>query len=166
MYTSVYRNHFFSLALVSGLATCVFLWMGLRRTGFNTSYSRVWHLITQGEFKMVLEPGAFPENVFLPPHLRLDRLSYLDLPETELAVPPLTNLNLSERETIIALEGQLPAQSRADVHFGFGPFRSHSVIMSSVSSDRYIRRRLGISKADRELMAEGDRAADAERERC
>lgn len=149
MHISKYRNHFFTVAIVSGFTTVIMFWLVLRRTGFNTPYSRVTYLVMMGEYKQRLEPGTFPSNVHLPPHLRMDQVSYIDLPTTEVAVPPMIDVSITESDQIKRLENQLPAQERSDLHLQFGPFRSQTIVMSTQSNERYVRRRLGLSEKDR-----------------
>lgn len=150
------RNRFFAVALWSGATTVVMFWLVLRRSGFNTAYSRCTYLVMMGEYKQLLEPGAFPSNDRLPPHLRLDRLSYLDLRETEIALPPVIDVSLSNRDQVRQLEGQLPSTERSDLYVHFGPIKSQTIMMTPSSNERYVRRRLGLSEKDRKnLEAEG-----------
>ncbi|CAJ1018912.1 hypothetical protein, conserved [Leishmania lindenbergi] len=146
------RNRFFAVALWSGVTTVVMFWLVMRRTGFNTAYSRCTYLVMMGEYKQLLEPGAFPSNERLPPHLRLDRLSYLDLPDTEIALPPVIDVSISDRDQVTRLESQLPSTERSDLHVHFGPFQSQTIIMTSSSNERYVRRRLGLSEKDRKSL--------------
>eukprot|EP00331_Platyophrya_macrostoma_P018043 CAMPEP_0176476128 /NCGR_PEP_ID=MMETSP0127-20121128/43979_1 /TAXON_ID=938130 /ORGANISM="Platyophrya macrostoma, Strain WH" /LENGTH=124 /DNA_ID=CAMNT_0017871779 /DNA_START=168 /DNA_END=542 /DNA_ORIENTATION=- len=106
-----------------------------------------------GDYKQMLIAGTTPANVFLPPHLRLDQLSYLDHPETELAVPPQIDLSLQDAKFIPGLEGSVPKAERTDIHGQIGPFRTHSIIMTPNSGERYVKRRLGPSAKDEELLA-------------
>ncbi|GET86805.1 hypothetical protein, conserved [Leishmania tarentolae] len=150
------RNRFFAVTLWSGVTTVVMLWLVLRRTGFNTAYSRCTYLVMMGEYKQLLEPGTFPSNDRLPPHLRLDTPSYLDLHNTEIALPPVVDVSLSDRDHVRQLEGQLPSTERSDLHVQFGPIKSQTIIMTPKSNERYVRRRLGLSEKDRKnLEAEG-----------
>lgn len=145
---SRHRSRFLSIALWSGAVSVVMFWLVLRRAGFNTSYSRCTYLVMLGEYKQLLEPGMTPSNPYLPPHLRLDQLSYLDLPDTELAVPPMIDLQTGDRQHIEQLEEVLPRQDRSDLHVNFGPFRAHTVVLSPQANERYVRRRLPLSDAD------------------
>ncbi|KAG5484507.1 hypothetical protein LSCM1_07880 [Leishmania martiniquensis] len=150
------RNRFFSLALWSGATTVVMFWLVLRRTGFNTAYSRCTYLVMMGEYKQLLEPGTFPSNERLPPHLRLDKLSYLDLRDTEIALPPVIDVSISDRDQVTRLEDQLPSTERSDMHVHFGPLRTQTIVMTPSSNERYVRRRLGLSEKDRKCVeAEG-----------
>ncbi|KAG5484893.1 hypothetical protein LSCM4_07666 [Leishmania orientalis] len=158
------RNRFFAVALWSGATAVVMFWLVLRRTGFNTAYSRCTYLVMMGEYKQLLEPGTFPSNERLPPHLRLDRLSYLDLRDTEIALPPVIDVSVSDRDQVARLEDQLPATERSDLHVHFGPFQSQTIIMTTSSNERYVRRRLGLSEKDRKsLEAEGRQAVEETR---
>jgi hypothetical protein len=148
-----HRNRFFAIALWSGVTSIVMFWLVLRRTGFNTGYSRCTYLVMMGEYKQLLEAGTFPSNEHLPPHLRLDKLSYLDLPETEIALPPLIDVSLSDRDQITRLESQLPSTERSDLHVHFGPIKTQTIIMTPSSNERYVRRRLGLSEKDRSALA-------------
>ncbi|RNF18724.1 uncharacterized protein Tco025E_04532 [Trypanosoma conorhini] len=154
-----HRGKFVMLALWSGFACIATFWLTIRRSGFGTTYSRCGYLVMWGEYKQLLEPGAFPANDFLPPHLRLDQRSYLDLPETEVAVPPIIDVSVAEREQVRNLEHAIPAAQRSDLHIQFGPLRSQTIVMTGGANERYVRRRLGISPQDRDrLQAEGDNA--------
>lgn len=147
-----YRNRAFAVALWSGATCVVMFWLVMRRSGFNTGYSRCTYLVMMGEYKQLLEPGTFPSNERLPPHLRLDRPSYLDLPQTEIALPPVIDVSLTDRDQIARLDRQLPTGERSDLHVQFGPFKSQTIIMTPGSNERYVRRRLGLSERDRESM--------------
>ncbi|EPY39147.1 hypothetical protein AGDE_04782 [Angomonas deanei] len=136
-------------------------WLVLRRTGFNTPYSRVSYLVMMGEYKQFLEPGTFPFNNNLPPHLRLDKISYLDLPTTELAVSPVIDVALSERDSIKNLENVLPTSERSDLHVQFGPLKTQTIIMTPHANERYVRRRMGISEKDREAALAEERERQA-----
>lgn len=153
------RNRFFAIALWSGATSIVMFWLVLRRTGFNTGYSRCTYLVMMGEYKQLLEAGTFPSNEHLPPHLRLDTLSYLDMPTTEIALPPLIDVSLSDKDQITRLESQLPSTERSDLHVEFGPIRTQTIIMSPSSNERYVRRRLGLSEKDRMALEEDERRA-------
>ncbi|KAL7698871.1 hypothetical protein N2W54_005395 [Lotmaria passim] len=149
-----HRNRFFAIALWSGVTSIVMFWLVLRRTGFNTAYSRCTYLVMMGEYKQLLEAGSFPSNDHLPPHLRLDTPSYLDLPTTEIALPPLIDVSLSEKDQVTRLESQLPSTERSDLHVQFGPIKTQTIIMTPNSNERYVRRRLGLSEKDRNTLAE------------
>lgn len=144
------RNRFFAIAIWSGFTTVIMFWLVMRRSGFNTSYSRCTYLVMMGEYKQLLEPGTFPSNDHhLPPHLRLDRPSYLDLPNTEIALPPVIDVGLSAQDQVRQLESQLPGSQRSDLHVQFGPIRTQTVVMTQRANERYVRRRLGLSENDR-----------------
>lgn len=145
---SKHRHRFLSLALWSGAVSVVMFWLILRRAGFNTSYSRCTYLVMLGEYKQLLEPGISPGNPYLPPHLRLDERSYLDHKDTEIALPPLLDLQVSDREQIMGMEDSLPHRERSDIHVRFGPLKAQTVVMSTHSSERYVRRRLPVSEED------------------
>lgn len=149
-----HRNRFFAIALWSGVTSIVMFWLVLRRTGFNTAYSRCTYLVMMGEYKQLLEAGSFPSNDHLPPHLRLDTPSYLDLPTTEIALAPLIDVSLSEKDQVTRLESQLPSTERSDLHVQFGPIKTQTIIMTPNSNERYVRRRLGLSEKDRNTLAE------------
>lgn len=146
---SKHRHRFLSVALWSGAVSIMMFWLILRRAGFNTSYSRCTYLAMLGEYKQILEPGMMPSNPYLPPHLRLDRRSYLDHPETQIAVPPVLELQVTDRERLQGLEGELPSTERSDLHMRFGPFKAQTVVLSTPSNERYVRRRLPVSDSDR-----------------
>ncbi|KPA75723.1 hypothetical protein ABB37_08270 [Leptomonas pyrrhocoris] len=154
-----HRNRFFAIALWSGATSIIMFWLVLRRSGFNTGYSRCSYLVMMGEYKQLLEAGTFPSNESLPPHLRLDKPSYLDLPTTDIALPPLIDVSLSDKDQVTRLESQLPSTERSDLHVHFGPFKTQTIIMTPNSNDRYVRRRLGLSQKDRAALA-ADGATD------
>ncbi|PWU91854.1 hypothetical protein C4B63_41g217 [Trypanosoma cruzi] len=147
-----HRGKFVMLALWSGFTSIAMVWLVIRRSGFGTTYSRCSYLVMWGEYKQLLEPGTFPANDFLPPHLRLDRRSYLDLPDTEIALPPIIDVSVAEREQVRNLEHALPSSQRSDFHMQFGPLRSQTIVMTGGANERYVRRRLGISPKDRERL--------------
>ncbi|KAH9598419.1 hypothetical protein LSM04_006932 [Trypanosoma melophagium] len=149
-----HRGKFVFLALWSGFTCLAMFWLSMRRAGFSTTYSRCTYLVMWGEYKQLLEPGTFPSNDFLPPHLRLDKLSYLDLPETEIALPPVIDVSITEGEQVRGLESVLPASKRTDMHLQFGPLRTQTIVMTSEASERYVRRRLGLSPMDRQRLEE------------
>ncbi|KPI83208.1 hypothetical protein ABL78_7765 [Leptomonas seymouri] len=152
-----HRNRFFAIALWSGATTIVMFWLVMRRAGFNTGYSRCSYLVMMGEYKQLLEAGTFPSNEHLPPHLRLDTPSYLDLPTTDIALPPLIDVSLSDKDQITRLESQLPSTERSDLNVHFGPIKTKTIIMTPSSNERYVRRRLGLSEKDRKKLAEEER---------
>lgn len=156
-----YRNHFVTLAIISGAVSAIMFWLVLRRTGFNTAYSRCTYLVMLGEYKQLLEPGIFPANPNLPPHLRLDRLSYLDLPTTEVALPPVIDVGLSDRDNIKQLEQVLPSTQRSDTHVHFGPIKTQTIVMTPTSNERYVRRRMGLSEKDKAQAMEDARRSQA-----
>ncbi|CCW70270.1 unnamed protein product [Phytomonas sp. Hart1] len=159
MYYSRFRNHSFAIALVAGITSIVLLWLVLRRSGFNTTYSRCNYLSMMGEYKQHLSAGSFPSNVHLPPHLRLDKLSYLDLAETELALPPTIDLSITEKDQICCLENQLGSTERKDVKMHFGPLRSHTVVMTPQAMERYVRRRMG-SQPENQAVVEEEKVSE------
>ncbi|ESL06321.1 hypothetical protein TRSC58_06007 [Trypanosoma rangeli SC58] len=140
------------LALWSGFTCIAMFWLTIRRSGFGTTYSRCTYLVMWGEYKQILEPGTFPTNDFLPPHLRLDQRSYLDIPETEIALPPIIDVSVADRDQVRNLEDAMPFSQRSDLHVQFGPFRSQTIVMAGGANERYVRRRLGISPQDRERL--------------
>ncbi|KAG8340041.1 hypothetical protein TRVL_09130 [Trypanosoma vivax] len=147
-----HRGKFVLVALWSGFTFIAMFWLMLRRAGFVTTYSRCTYLVMWGEYKQFLEPGTFPGNDLLPPHLRLDQHSYLDLPETEIALPPLVDVTVADRDQVRNLESVLPSSQRTDIHMQFGPIRTQTVVMSNAASERYVRRRLGITQSDKEQL--------------
>ncbi|KEG10434.1 hypothetical protein DQ04_03721070 [Trypanosoma grayi] len=136
-------------------------WLVIRRSGFGTTYTRCNYLVMWGEYKQLLEPGTFPTNGYLPPHLRLDQRSYLDLADTEIALPPLIDASIAERDQVRNLESALPSSQRTDLHVQFGPLRTQTIVMTSGSSERYVRRRLGLSPKDRSRLQEEEEEEQA-----
>lgn len=151
---SKHRHRFLSLALWSGAVSVVMFWLMLRRAGFNTPYSRCTYLVMLGEYKQLLEPGMSPSNPHLPPHLRLDQRSYLDHPQTELAVPPMLDLHVSDREHLQGMEDVMPRVERSDLHVRFGPLKAQTVVLTTHSNERYVRRRLPLSDEDQKRKQE------------
>eukprot|EP00796_Vickermania_ingenoplastis_P012233 gene12233-8419_t len=158
---SKHRHRFLSIAMWGGAVSTVMFWLVLRRAGFNTSYSRCTYLVMLGEYKQLLEPGMSPNNPYLPPHLRLDQRSYLDHPETELAVPPTLDLQLNDRQVVQGTEESIPRMERSDLHVRFGPFKAQTIVMSSSSNERYVRRRLPVSEEDQRRKMEEERIREA-----
>lgn len=93
------RSIFIAIALWVVPTTFIAISGTMRATGMTTAYARLCHITGGGniEFLQRLEPGTSPGNKLLPPHLRLDQRSYLDMPRIELAVPPLFSLTFDER---------------------------------------------------------------------
>jgi hypothetical protein len=141
------RQRWVAVTLWSTFGFGIMTWLVMRRSGFTTSYIRCHYNSMNGDFRQLLQAGTTPANVFLPPHLRLDQISYLDHPDTELAVPPTIDVGLQEDKHIQSLEGNMPKSERTDIHGHIGPFKTHSIIVSPNSADRYIKRRLGPSEA-------------------
>lgn len=149
------RQRWVAVTFWSAFGFAISAWLVLRRSGFTTSYIRCHYIAMQGDFRQFLQAGTTPANVFLPPHLRLDQRSYLDHPDTELAVPPTIDVGLQEAKHIRSLEGNVPKSERTDIHGHIGPFRTHSIVMTPTSGERYIKRRLGPSNKDGITSADG-----------
>ena len=94
--------------------------VGLRRMGLLGDYGRVC-FVARDTCRVELEAGCIPQNVFLPPHLRPDQRSYLDKPDTEIAVPPIMDAGTSPFKRRAALEGELPADEMEVTPYRFGP---------------------------------------------
>lgn len=152
------RQRWVAVCIWCTFGVAITAWLTLRKAGFSTSYIRCHYLIMLGDYKQILEAGTTPANVFLPPHLRLDQHSYLDHPDTEIAVPPEVDMSLQTMHHITSLEGAIPKSERTDIHGHIGPFRTHSIVMSAPAAERYVNRRLGPSDSDRAKL-ESERAA-------
>ncbi len=163
MYIVKHRQRWVAVTFWCSFSVLVMSWLVMRRHGFSTTFIRCTYLIMSGDYKQMLVAGSTPANVYLPPHLRLDQRSYLDHPETELAVPPTLDIAVTETNQLLGLEGAIPSSERTDIHGKIGPFRTHSIIMTPTSQDRYVRRRLGPTAEHQELLAK--EAAEAERKK-
>jgi hypothetical protein len=117
------------------------LWMVLRRAGFTTDYPRVSYLATYGEYKTDLNPGAIPDNPFLPNHMRLDRISYLDHPSTYIPVMNKVDLSVRPQDLIQTYSDEQP-ESAPTVNVRFGWIRGRTIVTSNQAKTRYIDRRI------------------------
>lgn len=158
------RQRWVAVTFWSAFGFCITAWLVMRRSGFTTSYIRCHYMCMSGDFRQLLQAGTSPANVFLPPHLRLDQTSYLDHPETELAVPPTIDVGLQEDKHIRSLEGNVPKSERTDIHGHVGPFKTHSIIMVPNTANRFVKRRLGpteehIAQLEKEKLDEMARKA-------
>jgi hypothetical protein len=140
----------------SGVGTVLLGWASFRRMGFGTEYPRICYLATSGEYRTLLEPGAIPDNPYLPPHLRLDMRSYLDPIDCRIACPPEYDLTMSQRDMKLALQDILPPEERREFEVGIGPLKSRGILTSIQREERFINRRLGMpqemkDRAPREL---------------
>lgn len=140
----------------SGAAVTLSTVMVLKRFGFGSDYSRIKYLTAVGEYRTLLEPGASPDNPFLPDHMRLDRVSYLDTPDTRLAYPPLYDLSLPQRDVYSAVSQMRSDADRMDYKVRAGLLASRGIIMSANEEQRYVKRRLGLPKDQREAAAAND----------
>lgn len=94
------KNRYFYF-LVTGIGVTLFtLWQCLRRYGFTTDYARLGFLVKFGDIRTSMEPGAVPMNQWLPPHLRCDRVSYLDDDDCEIPLPPNVILAIDDGDLI------------------------------------------------------------------
>ncbi len=136
----------------SGTAVCMMTFMVLKRLGFGSDYSRIKYLTAIGEYRMLLEPGASPDNPFLPNHMRLDRYSYLDSSETRIAFPPLYDLSITQRDMYSAVSQLRDDKTRSDYKVRVGPMAGRTIVMSGQDEHRYVKRRLGLPKEEREKI--------------
>jgi hypothetical protein len=134
----------------SSVATMILGWMSFRRLGIGTDYPRVLYLATTGEYRTLLEPGAIPDNPYLPPHLRLDMRSYLDPVDCRIATPPEYDLSMSVRDMKLAMQDVLPEDERMEMTIGVGPLRTRGILSKLQTEERFINRRLGMSKEMKE----------------
>jgi hypothetical protein len=115
----------------------------LKIGGFMGNYSRVKYItMKHSHCKMFLEHGVEPDNDLLPPHLRLDRKSYLDLPDTEVVVPPLLDV-IPDLQAYrkLANTGGLPEDVVSKTTIEIAGFKLDTTQMSSAvrsSSKRFI----------------------------
>ena len=131
----------------TGLGFMITSWMVCRRIGFSTDYARIKHLTSAGEFRQLLEPGAIPDNGWLPPHLRLDKRSMLDNDTTRIAEPPVIDMML--KDTDIALNIPLPMNERTEVKLVNPWFKNTFVVLPAVQEQRFIKKRLGLTEEEK-----------------
>ena len=129
----------------SSVATIAMTYGAFRRLGLGGSdWPRIQLMCTTGEYRTLLEPGAIPDNPYLPPHMRLDMPSYLDAPDVRIASPPEYDLSLSQRDMTLALQDILPVEDKREMEYGIGPFRARGIMSSIQLEERFINRRLGM----------------------
>lgn len=157
------RNKWVMTMVVSGSLTFAFGYMSMRRYGLGTDWARIQFLSATGEYRTLLEAGSIPDNAYLPNHMRLDRTSYLDRPDTEIAVPPMIDISQSAKQRVKDLEGSLPQADRTDVTIVVPFVKVQTVIMSRAADDRYIKRRMGVSDDDKEAQRRDELRKSAER---
>ena len=140
---------------MTGVASVVcFFFVGiltLRRHGLGTDWARIRYMCASGEYRTLVEAGALPENNHLPPHMRLDRLSYLDRKDTEVAFPPLYNVMESDKERLGAVAAQVPASQMTEIRARIGLVKTHSLGMSKAVDERYVKRKLDVSDEERAM---------------
>jgi len=133
------RNKWFMPA-VTALVFYLYSWtLLLQSGGFTTSYSRVRFLVKTSQYWQNLEHGWTPNNPFLPPHLRMDSLSYLDHPKARLVLPPVIDKLVTNEQ----LYGELVDagdSNRIDVQLG--PSRIMGLTGGGGTADRILKRRL------------------------
>mmetsp|Transcript_10491 Transcript_10491/g.32583 ORF Transcript_10491/g.32583 Transcript_10491/m.32583 type:complete len:163 (-) Transcript_10491:26-514(-) len=140
------QKYFWTFAW-SSVATIFMTYGAMRRLGLSGSdYPRVQFLCTTGEYRTLLEPGAIPDNPYLPPHMRLDMPSYLDRPDIQIATPPEYDLTLSQRDMTLALQDILPVEDKREYEYGIGPFRFRGMMSNIETEERFIKRRLGMTE--------------------
>ena len=126
--------------------------MVLKRFGFGSDYSRIKFLSAAGEYRMLLEPGATPDNPYLPNHMRLDRYSYLDNEDTRLAFPPLYDLSMAQRDVYSSVSQMRSDRDRKDFKIRVGGLSTRTIIMTGQEEQRYVKRRLGLPKEERDKI--------------
>lgn len=156
------RNKWVMTMVMSGTMTFVFGYMSMRRYGLGTDWARIQFLNSVGEYRTLLEAGAIPDNAYLPNHLRLDRISYLDRPDTCIAVPPLVDISQSQKQRVRDLQGNLPSADRTDISIKVPFVKVQTVIMSRSADERYIKRRMGVSDEDKEAQRQMELKESAE----
>jgi hypothetical protein len=129
MATGVQRNKAWSKMILLGGFCAVAGAIVLQRAGLTSPYGRVKHLVSDPQWQTQLLPGSTPSNVHLPPHLRLDARSYLDNPETEIALPPLIDPSVSP---VTQLQG-MAESTGTTVSTRIGPFGEKLIIFDAVS---------------------------------
>src|SRR5688500_5039072 len=96
-------NKWFWTVVWSSVGTVIMGSMCLKRMGLaGSDYPRIQYLAISGEYRTLLEPGAIPDNPYLPPHMRLDMRSYLDPPNLQIAAPPEYDLSITEKTLPLA----------------------------------------------------------------
>ena len=101
---------------------------------------------------MLLEPGATPDNPYLPNHMRLDRYSYLDNEDTRLAFPPLYDLSMAQRDVYSSVSQMRSDRDRKDFKIRVGGLSTRTIIMTGQEEQRYVKRRLGLPKEERDKI--------------
>lgn len=120
----------------------------------STDYARIRYLTSAGEYRMLLEAGAYPDNRYLPPHLRLDQRSYLDYDETRIAEAPVYDLTLTDKDLALQATALLPPGERRELKMQNSLFSSHTVILPVTRENRLVKRRLGLSPSEKAKMAQ------------
>eukprot|EP00760_Papus_ankaliazontas_P015717 PhM_4_TR16684/c0_g2_i1/m.96453 len=151
----------------SGAVNALLFFIFLRRFGFASDYARIKYISTSGDYRMLLEPGTTPDNPHLPPHLRLDKISYLDLPDTVITLPPWIDIR-ARREHILTTIDDMKKEARGEsldpTLMGNPNAMSvgrRQVQVTAEEYDRYVTRRMGMPKMTSEQRRK--KARDDER---
>lgn len=130
----------------------VSMWFTFRRIGMSTDYARLRYVTHSGEFRTLLEAGAIPDNKYLPPHLRLDKTSYLDYAETRIADAPVYDMSLSDKDLAMNVSALLPEGERHEYTMQNSWISSKTVILPATRENRLVKRRLGLSPSERDAQ--------------
>lgn len=148
------NNYYLWTVFWSGASLAVMTILLLRRCGFSTDYARIRYLMINSDLRFAnLECGAPSENPWLPPHLRLDMVSYLDTPDVIVAAPPSYDLSVTEKELVVALVDVLPEDKKADIQATFfGLINTRTMAFSYDDKARVLDRRIGVSQKPEDLL--------------
>lgn len=162
MYVMKERNRVAIPFLMAACGLGLSIYMIMRRAGFISNYSRLVSLCKYGEYQMTLEPGAIPTNPYLPPHLRLDQKSYLDMEEIGIAFPPqrmaATPMRSHMKEKLGALRELLPQEEMTARKWQLGAFSGEAYILKESTFDKHVTRGHAVpldarARAEQEQMA-------------
>ena len=137
------------------------LFQRMSRAGLGLDWSRIKNITTKsGDYRMILEPGSIPDNHFLPPHLRLDKRSYLDNDWTAIAEAPVVDFKVTHADAINAAPGLLPEHEKNEMTLTIGGVGSRMWFLPAVQMNRFLDRRLGLSSDEKELLDGGGKGPE------
>ena len=144
---------FFSGAAFLGLS----MYALAKNLGFLSDWGRVKHLTAGGEYRQLLEPGTSPDNMHLPPHLRLDMVSYLDGPECRIAEAPMYDLSVSESDMLMSLYDTMRDDQKVAYDFVLGGCLAMTqMAVPHFNVERVVSRRMTLAEHNMKTK-EGDR---------
>jgi hypothetical protein len=144
------NNYWMFTTVWLGAVSMIGTYMVFRRVGLGSDWPRVKYNATVGEYRMLLEPGSVSDNRYLPPHMRLDQVSYLDVCGTELAPPPAVDMTMSETDMLRTMDAVLPEEDKKNIKWKIGPMRSEGMMHKVHQKERFVVRRLGMTPDDKE----------------